>query len=200
MLTRISEYFHDIKSCIIQSSDKVIDRKMCHISWKQRKSEKFDWDVFRMYENINEILKKDIILQGIGTARKNIFSFSKYSEKIVFPQNCTGIWPFLYHQDWWYFFSLKTWSYSLDVKWKMICLKKYLEILYFLQMFWNDALSKKIAVEYDLSCIIREDGFFFSRKYDFFSMDEKWKMIFLKKYMEIWCFLYIEWRWYFFFP
>ena len=39
-----------------------------------------------MYENINEILKKDIILQGIGTARKNIFSFSKYSEKIVFPQ------------------------------------------------------------------------------------------------------------------
>ena len=153
-----------------------------------------------MYENINEILKKDIILQGIGTARKNIFSFSKYSEKIVFPQNCTGIWPFLYHQDWWYFFSLKTWSYSLDVKWKMICLKKYLEILYFLQMFWNDALSKKIAVEYDLSCIIREDGFFFSRKYDFFSMDEKWKMIFLKKYMEIWCFLYIRWRWYFFFP
>ena len=39
-----------------------------------------------MYENINEILKKDIILQAIGTARKTIFSFSKYSEKIVFPQ------------------------------------------------------------------------------------------------------------------
>ena len=31
---------------------------------------------------------------------------------------------------------------------------------------------------------------FFSRKY-IFSLDGKWKMIFLKKYMEIWYFLYI---------
>ena len=33
--------------------------------------------------------------------------------------------------------------------------------------------------------------FFLTRKYDIFSSDEKWKIIFLKKYMEIWCFLYI---------
>ena len=31
---------------------------------------------------------------------------------------------------------------------------------------------------------------FFFRK-NFFSLDGKWKMIFLKKYMKIWCFLYI---------
>ena len=32
---------------------------------------------------------------------------------------------------------------------------------------------------------------FFSGKYDVFSLDGKWKMILLKKYMEIWYFLYI---------
>ena len=32
---------------------------------------------------------------------------------------------------------------------------------------------------------------FFSGKYDIFSLDGKWKIIFLKKYMEIWSFLYI---------
>ena len=30
--------------------------------------------------------------------------------------------------------------------------------------------------------------------------DGKWKMIFLKKYVEIWYFLHIRWIWYFFFP
>ena len=33
--------------------------------------------------------------------------------------------------------------------------------------------------------------FLFSRKYDIFSLDRKWKLIFIKKYMEIWYFLYI---------
>ena len=32
-----------------------------------------------------------------------------------------------------------------------------------------------------------------------FSMDRKWKIIFLKKYMETWCFLHIRKIWYFFF-
>ena len=73
----------------------------------------------------------------------------------------------------------------------MIFLKNYMEVWYFLQMFWKDGFSK-IALEYNLFCIIRKGGISFSRKYDIFSMDEKWKMIFLKKYMEIWCFLYIR--------
>ena len=69
--------------------------------------------------------------------------------------------------------------------------KKYMEIWYFLQMPRKDALSKKIALEYDVSCIIWKDGIFFSGKYDIFSLDGKWKMTFLRKYMEIWYFLYI---------
>ena len=36
-----------------------------------------------------------------------------------------------------------------------------------------------------------KDSNFFPGKYDIFSFDGKWKMIFLKKYMEIWYFLYI---------
>ena len=37
---------------------------------------------------------------------------------------------------------------------------------FFFQMFWKDDLSKQIALEYDLSCIIRKDNISFPRKYD----------------------------------
>ena len=62
----------------------------------------------------------------------------------------------------------------------MIFLKKYMEIWYFLQMFWKDGLSKKIAVEYDPSCIIRKGGISLSRKYDIFSTAENEKCSFSK--------------------
>ena len=75
-------------------------------------------------------------------------------------------------------------------KWKMIFLKKYIEIWYFLQMFWKDNISKKIALHYDLSCIIRKDDISLSRKYGIFG--GKWKMVFLKKYMEIWYYLFLQ--------
>ena len=48
--------------------------------------------------------------------------------------------------------------------------------------------SKRVALGHDLSSIIWKDGVFF-RKHDIFSLDRKWEMIFLKKYMEIWYFL-----------
>ena len=48
--------------------------------------------------------------------------------------------------------------------------------------------SKRVALGHDLSSIIWKDGIFF-RKHDIFSLDRKWEMIFLKKYMEIWYFL-----------
>ena len=60
----------------------------------------------------------------------------------------------------------------------------------FSQMFWKDDLSKKIGLEYDISCIIRKDDFFLTKIY--YSLGGRWKMIFLKKYMEIWCFLYVH--------
>ena len=54
--------------------------------------------------------------------------------------------------------------------------KKYMEIWYILQMFRKDGLSKKIALEYDLSYIMRKDGISFSRKYDIFlwTENERW--------------------------
>ena len=51
--------------------------------------------------------------------------------------------------------------------------------IFFFQMFWKDGLSKKIALEFDLSCIIGKDDISFSRKYDL--TPRKWMMIFLKK-------------------
>ena len=41
--------------------------------------------------------------------------------------------------------------------------------LIFSSNFWKDSLSKKIALEHDLSCTIRKDGTSFSRINDFFS-------------------------------
>ena len=42
-------------------------------------------------------------------------------------------------------------------------------IWYFLQIFWNDGLSIKITLEYDLFCIIRKD----TPKIDISSITEK---------------------------
>ena len=41
------------------------------------------------------------------------------------------------------------------------------------KMFRIDGLSKNIALEYDLSCVIRKDDISFSRKYNIFSLDRK---------------------------
>ena len=61
--------------------------------------------------------------------------------------------------------------------------KKYTEIWYFLQIFWKDGLSKKIVLEYGLSCIFRKDNIFFPKIWSY-SLDGKWKTIFLKKIHE----------------
>ena len=37
--------------------------------------------------------------------------------------------------------------------------------IFFFQMFWKDGLSKRIGLEYDLSCVIRKDDISYSRKY-----------------------------------
>ena len=55
----------------------------------------------------------------------------------------------------------------------------------------RDGLFKKIALEHDLSCIIRKNGIFF-QKHDIFSLEGKQKIIFLKKYIEKLYFLYIR--------
>ena len=100
-----------------------------------------------------------------------------------------------------YFTLLNDLLFSLFYLWQMLylvriahCTKNH---IFFLQMFCKD-FFQKIALEYDPSCIIREYGIFFPKIWSY-SLDGKWKMIFLKKYLEIWYFLYIWYRRYFFF-
>ena len=52
--------------------------------------------------------------------------------------------------------------------------------IFFFQTSWKDGLSKKIALEYDLSRIIGKDHVFLSRNM-ILTLGGKWKMIFLKK-------------------
>ena len=64
----------------------------------------------------------------------------------------------------------------------------------FLQIFWKDGLSKKIALEYDLFCNIWKDGISFFPKINFFftrTMKDDLSQKKRKKIMEIWYFLYI---------
>ena len=75
--------------------------------------------------------------------KKTYFLFPDVLKRWSFQKNCAGIWSFLYYRERWYFFFPKIWSYTLDGKWKMIFLKKYTEIWYFLQAFWKYGLSKR---------------------------------------------------------
>ena len=63
-----------------------------------------------------------------------------------------------------------------------LCLKNWFcteNHIFFFQASWKDGLSKKIALEYDLSCIIRKDDISFSRKYDLtrYSENERWSFL-----------------------
>ena len=123
----------------------------------------------------------------------NMIFYSNVLERWSFQKNRTAIWSLLsYYLERLYFFFPKIWSYSLDAKWKMIFLKKkkYIEKWYFLEMPWKDGLSKKNgAWIWSFLYYLERLGFFFQKIY--FSLDGKWKMIFFKKYMEVWYFLCI---------
>ena len=82
------------------------------------------------------------------------------------------------------FFLLFLLSYNVILL--LHCKKNH---IFFFQMFWKDGLSKKIALEYDLSCIIRKDDISFSRKYDLILLNQEERWSFSKKYLEMWCFL-----------
>ena len=56
------------------------------------------------------------------------------------------------------------------------------------------SFEKQIAPKYDLSCIIGKDDISFFPKIWSYTLGGKWKMIFLKKYTEIWYFLQAFWK------
>ena len=66
--------------------------------------------------------------------------------------------------------------------------------IFFFQTSWKDGLSKKIALEFDLSCIIRKDDISFSRKYDLTPWQKIKYGLSQKKYTEIWYFLQMFWK------
>ena len=61
--------------------------------------------------------------------------------------------------------------------------------IFLFQTSWKDGLSKKIALEYELSCITGKDDLCFSQKYDLTSWAENERRSFSKNYTEIWYFL-----------
>ena len=119
---------------------------------------------------------------------KPYFFFPDVLQRWSFKRNCAGIWSFLYYRERWYFFFPKIWSYTLDGKWKMIFLKNYTEIRYFLQTFWKDGpWSKNGPKRAMIFLVYLERWYFFSQKHDIFSLRRNWKTVFLRKSMETWC-------------
>ena len=94
---------------------------------------------------------------------KPYFLLPDVLKRWFFQNNCAEIWSFLYYRERWYFFFPKIWSYTLDGKWKMIFLKKYTEIWYFLQTFWKNGLFKKDRAG-TWSFLYLERWYFFPRK------------------------------------
>ena len=134
------------------------------------------------YENAMELLKSryEDLFKILASQLHEIpcFLFPDVLKRWSFQKNRTGIWSFLYYQERWYFFFPKIWSYSSDTKGKMIFLKKkkkYLEIWYFLRMFWKDGLSKKFVPGRDLFCNIWKDGISFFQKIWYFFFRRKMK-------------------------
>ena len=93
-------------------------------------------------------------------------------------KNCAGIWSFLYYWERWYFFFPKIWSYTLDGKWKMIFLKEYTEIWYFLQAFWKYGLSKMCRTGAWSFLYYLERLYFFPENMIFFPWAESERLLF----------------------
>ena len=118
---------------------------------------------------------------------KPYFLFANVLKSCSFQKNCTGIWSFLYHQKRWFFLFPKIWSYSLDTlsqknTWKYNIFFNCSEKMVFSR---NSRLNRIFIV------ISGKMVFLFSRKYDIFCLDGKWKnTIVIKKRVELWYFLY----------
>ena len=105
---------------------------------------------------------------------------SKCSERLIL---CCGWVVFIFP---WH--SLVLWVKGLKMLvWKTLLVKSTLfgmhcteNHIFFFQTSWKDGISKKIALEYDLYCIIGKDHVSFPKNM-ILHLDGKWKIIFLKK-------------------
>ena len=120
---------------------------------------------------------------------KPYFLFPDVLKRWSFQKNRAGIWSFLYYRERWYFFFPKIWSYTLDGKWKMIFLKKIHGNMIFSSNVLKRWSFQKGPRRDMIFLVLPGKMVFFTRKHDIFSLGRKWEMTFLKKNMEIWCFL-----------
>ena len=81
--------------------------------------------------------------------------FFKYSEKMVFPKKSHWNMTFLVLPGKIVFFYLKIWYFFFGRNWKMIFLKKYMEIWYFLYMCIN--VTKKAKTIFSRENTIKGD-------------------------------------------
>ena len=135
---------------------------------------------FWMYFNLSFFWSPQFTLH-----EKPYFLFPNVLKRWSFQKYCGGIWSFLYYRERWYFFFPKIWSYTLDGKWKMIFLKKYKEIWYFLQTLKRWSFQKGPR-RHMIFLVLSGKMVFFSRKHDLFTLGRKRKTAFPRKYMEVW--------------
>ena len=112
---------------------------------------------------------------------KPYFLFPNVLKRWSFQKNCAAIWSFLYYQEIWYLFFPKISSYFLDGKWKMIFLKKMHG-----NMIFSSNVLKRWSFQKNRTGIwsflyYQERWYFFFPKISSYSLDGKWKMIFLNK-------------------
>ena len=125
------------------------------------------------------------------TARKTIFSFSKFFERWSFQKNRTGIWSFLHYQERWFFFPENMILFFRHKTKDDLSQKKIWKYDIFFKCSEKIVFPKNWRLNMIFFVISGKMVFFFSRKY-IFPLGGKWKkMIFIKKRVEIWYFLYI---------
>ena len=115
---------------------------------------------------------------------KPYFLFLDVLKRRSFQKDLAGTWSLLCYRKRW-FFSLKILSYTLGEKWKMIFLKKIHRNMIFSSNFLKRWCFQNRPRWDMIFLVLSGKMVFYSRKHIFF-LGRKWKMTFLRKYMEIW--------------
>ena len=133
----------------------------------------------------------------------NDISFKCPEKIVVSKKNRVWIWSFFHYLERWYFFSGKYDIFPLGGKWRMIFLKKYIEIWYFLYIcisVTNMIFSRKNTLKDDWhsrshSRKISNDSLYggLDRRFHVFLSSEKRKPRNLIYKIEIWLLLQFIW-------
>ena len=112
---------------------------------------------------------------------------------MIFPKKAAiGIWYLLCYQIRLYLFFSRIWFYSLDRKWKMIFLRKIQENTISSSNVLKRWSFQKRSTRIWSSLDYKEWWYFSFPKIWSYFLDGKWKIIFLKKYMERWYLILIR--------